>query len=193
MKGKFIVLYGANNLGKSTQTKLLKENLEKMNIKVKMVKYPIYDLEPTGPMINQALRGGKKISSLKLQELYAQNRRDYEKKLKKDLMNGTWIIAEDYKGTGIAWGITFGVPLKTLESINADLFPEDVAILLDGERFTSGIETGHRHESSNKWDKAREIHQMLGKRYGWQVVNANQKIEKVQQDIVSLLKNLLHA
>src|SRR5476651_1712670 len=101
-KGKFIVLYGANNLGKSTQVEMLIQSLEDKNIPVKKLKYPVYDLEPTGPRLNAVLRQGLKLPEEEVQELFAQNRRDYQEKLQKDLDDGYWIISEDYKGTGIA-------------------------------------------------------------------------------------------
>jgi thymidylate kinase len=47
-RGKFIVLYGANNLGKSTQVELLVNNLRTLQHwkLTHKVKYPIYDLDP---------------------------------------------------------------------------------------------------------------------------------------------------
>ena len=99
------------------------------------------------------------------------------------LESGIWAIAEDYKGTGISWGVTYGIPLKVMEDINAGLIDEDMAILLDGERFGAGIEREHLHESGERWGQAREVHLDLAKRYGWEVVNANYSIERVTSEI----------
>lgn len=192
MKGKFIVIYGANNLGKSTQVKLLIETLQKQGKKVATVKYPVYNLEPTGPVINEVLRKGKKMDTFSLQKLYAQNRRDYEPTLKDILNKGTWIIAEDYVGTGIVWGIVGGVKIEDLETINAGLLKEDLCVMLDGEQFKSGREEGHINEvNMERWQKAREVHQQLAERYKWIVVNANQTVEQVQKDILTKLSQIL--
>ena len=123
--GKFIVLYGTNNLGKTTQAKLLVEKLNQNGFPAEYLKYPIYDLAPTGRKINQILRGGadQKISELELQELYAQNRRDFEPTLKEKLEGGINIVTEDYIGTGLAWGVTKGAPLTQLEKQNQNLQP----------------------------------------------------------------------
>jgi thymidylate kinase len=134
-RGKFIVLYGANNLGKTTQVGMLDDRLLKIGGPNKVLKYPIYELEPTGSRINQALRGGLEISDEGLQREFAQNRRDFEPELKRILKEGTWVLAEDYTGTGIAWGVAHDIPLETMEKMNRDLLKEDVAVLLDGERF----------------------------------------------------------
>ncbi len=55
-KGKLIVFYGINNLGKSTQAELLVERIKQEGKKAQHIKYPIYELEPTGSMINRYLR-----------------------------------------------------------------------------------------------------------------------------------------
>ena len=90
MQGKFIVIYGTNNLGKSTQAKLLVEKLKKNKINAQYLKYPIYKLAPTGPKLNDILRSGQKqeISEIELQELYAQNRKDFQPELEKMLNDG---------------------------------------------------------------------------------------------------------
>ncbi len=192
--GKLIVIYGSNNLGKTTQAKLLVKKLNQENLKTEYLKYPIYDSEPTGPRINQILRGGQtqQISELELQQLYAQNRLDYEFNLKDKLNQGINVVAEDYIGTGLAWGVTKGAPLAELEKQNQELIREDMAILLDGERFLDGKEKNHLHEQSDEWmTKNRQIHLDLAKKYGWQIINANQSKEDVADKIWQKIKPML--
>lgn len=189
MKGKFIVIYGANNLGKSLQVELLQKGLKEKGLPAKRIKYPIYELEPTGPIINAVLRKGVKMSEKKLQKLYAKNREDYEPELKRILESGSWIIAEDYLGTGIAWGLVRGVDLLFLEKINKYLYPADFSIMLYGERFRSGKEANHRNENDDTiWKIAAEKHIFLAERYKWHKIHANQEPEKVNQDIMKALK-----
>lgn len=190
-RGKFIVIYGANNLGKSAQVELLTERLRNTGKQVEILKYPIYSLEPTGPRINAALREGLQITPEELQKEFAQNRRDFEPTLVGMLQDGKWGVAEDYKATGIAWGVTYDVPLEVMEEINSGLLDEDLAMLLDGERFGSGIERIHRHERGALWEQAREVHRDLAKRYGWEVIDANQPMEKVTNEIWQLVEQRL--
>ena len=42
--GKFIVIYGVNNLGKTTQANMLVQKLKASGLKAEYLKYPIYDL-----------------------------------------------------------------------------------------------------------------------------------------------------
>lgn len=193
-KGKLIVIYGINNLGKSTQAKLLTSTLNERGIQTEYLKYPIYDLAPTGPEINKILRsgGGQIISEIELQKLYAQNRFDYQSTLQKLLARGVTVVAEDYTGTGLAWGVTKGASLEELEKINAGLITEDLAILLDGKRFLEGKEEAHLHEKDdNLMNRCRQTHLDLAKRYEWKILLANDEIKPIQEKIFALAIDLL--
>lgn len=197
-RGKFIAIYGTNGIGKTTQTERLVAFLQANGKNVSRLKYPIYDLKPEGPFIYKYLRDPKfrsknELSTHELQKKYADNRRRYEKELKKRLNNGEWIVAEDYIGTGIAWGLTWGGDLEYLEKINNTLFQADLSILMHGDRFVTAIEKDHRNEmDSDRIKICKNFHFLLSRLHGWKVVNANQKIEKVQIDIRKFVKkNLL--
>lgn len=191
MTGKFIVIYGPNNLGKSEQIARLSRGLQEVLIDdVVSVKYPIYDL-PTGQRINRELRGQRTMTDLDLQREFAANRRTFEPDLKAMLGSGTWVIAEDYKHTGIAWGIVNGIPREQMEEINNGLLDPDLTILLDGERYTSGIERGHRYEDGGNWNEARRVHLELANDLGWEIVNANQLPECVAEDIWDIVSKSL--
>ncbi len=193
-KGKLIVFYGTNNLGKSTQAHLLISKLEKLGIKAKYLKYPIYDLPPSGPILNKYLRQGNpyNLSAREAQIIYTLNRTQYQNKLQEELEQGINIIAEDYTGTGICWGTGAGVEQEMLEEINSHLLSEDLAILFDGERFMDAIEQGHKHEKDEDFtQRVRKIHLELGEKYGWQKINANLSIEEINEIILEkVLKTL---
>jgi len=184
----FIVLYGINNIGKSTQIERLAEKIQGTGRTVKVLKFPIYDLEPTGPQINQFLRDPEapKISGESFQMLYIQNRLDYEPQLLKDLKEYDVVLAEDYIGTGMAWGMTQGVPFEWLQAKNMQ-YPQkmaDVEILLDGSRFLEGKEEQHRNEDDDEAiEETRRNFQWLAKRNKWPVIAAQQPIEQVTEDL----------
>jgi thymidylate kinase len=196
-EGKFIAIYGINGIGKTTQVDLLVEYLKKQGKNAVRLKYPVYDLEPEGPFIYKYLRDPKfrsenEITTHKLQKKYAENRMRYEPTLRQRLKNGEWIVAEDYTGTGISWGLTWGGKLEYLEDINEDLLRPDLEILMHGSRFLSAIEKDHRNEmNSERIMICRSFHYLLSNRYGWKEVNAKQKIEKVHGDIIEKVKGLL--
>lgn len=196
-KGKFIAVYGINGIGKTTQVEILVKYLQSKGLKASRLKYPIYNLEPEGPFIYKYLRDPQfraknELTTDELQQKYADNRKRYEKELKKRLGKGEWIVAEDYTGTGIAWGLTWGGNLEYLEKINKNLFPADFSILMHGERFNTAIEKDHRNEMEAERIKiCKNFHLLLAEKYGWKIVNANQSIEKVQKDMKNIVNKII--
>lgn len=187
-----ITLYGINNIGKSTQALRLVEKLKAEGYDAVYVKYPVYDVEPTGVYLNEFLRSGEaqKISEEELQMWFTLNRFQFEVTLREWLAEGRIVVAEDYTGTGIAWGTAKGAKIEWLETINEPLIKEDLAILLDGERFMQAAEKDHIHESNNEFMKrSRQIHLMLGERYGWikiPVQSTKDEMEKLIWETVRL-------
>ncbi len=189
-KGKLIVFYGINNLGKTTQIELLIPKLKALGIIASYLKYGVYDLKPSGEMLNEYLRKGNpyEFSPREFQMCHALNRTQYEPTLKQRLESGEWIIAEDYKGTGIAWGVGAGVDKNFLLRLNSHLLEEDMAILFDGERFISGIEADHKHEQDHELtSKVRAVHLELAEVYGWPIINANQPVEEVHNQLWNMI------
>jgi dUTP pyrophosphatase len=193
--GKLIVLYGINNLGKSTQAKLLVERLKANGHQAEYLKYPIYDLEPSGIMLNDYLRNANphNLHSREAQIIYAMNRTQYQAELISKLESGITIISEDYKGTGIAWGLGAGVDEKFLKDINSHLVEEDLVFLFDGERFRQAIENHHKHENDEDLiTKVRWAHLKLREEYGWWKINANLTINEIHEQIWELVLELFN-
>lgn len=187
--GKFIAIYGINNIGKTTQAKKLTERLDGV-----YVKYAVYDLEPSGPELNVYLRKGnpEALSPREFQLLQILNRTQYEPRLERMLLWGTHVVAEDYVGTGIAWGVGTGLDKDFLARMNSHLRKEDIAILLDGEQFMESVEPGHVHEENTALvKKVRQIHLDLANEFGWHIVNANQPDEKVHDNIWQIIAPIL--
>ncbi len=190
----FITLYGINNIGKSTQAKRLVDRLKAEGYDAVYVKYPVYDISPTGPYLNEFLRSGgaQQVSEQELQMWFTLNRYQFQPTLKEWLAAGKVVVAEDYTGTGLAWGTVKGASTEWLERLNEGLVREELAILLDGERFGHAAEKEHIHESNDEFMKrSREVHLQLGEKYGWKKVmvdgNADQVGEKVWEVVKASL------
>lgn len=172
-RGKFLVMYGSNNSGKSAQVDLMSDWLKEQGKEVVTLKYPIYATE-TGKLINSALREGADISNSDLQWIFAEDRSYYEPTLVEMLDSGLWVLSEDYVVTGLAWGLTMGVDREFLNKVNKGLLVPDWSMLIDNEnRFTSGIEHHHRHEGAGDetWERNRLIHLDLAREFGLEVIN----------------------
>lgn len=196
-KGKFIAIYGINGIGKTTQVDLLVEHLKKQGKNASRLKYPIYDLEPEGPFIYKYLRDpefrkNNELTTDELQLKYVENRKRYEPTLWERIQNGEWIVAEDYIGTGIAWGLTWGGNLEYQEGINHGLYQPDLSILMHGERFLTAVEKDHRNEmEAERIQICKNFHLLLAEKYGWEKVNANQALEKVSEELNKIISKIL--
>lgn len=189
--GKFIVLYGINNLGKSTQAQLLVERLKQEGKQAQYIKYPIYDLSPSGPLLNEYLRhdNPNNLSPREAQLIYTLNRTQYEPVLTTLLQKGIYIVAEDYTGTGIAWGMGTNVDKKFLIQTNSHLKKEDIVFFFDGERFIDAIEHTHKHETNDTlMNNVRHAHKELSNEYAWIHINANQEKQKIHESIWETLQ-----
>lgn len=168
-----LTLYGINNIGKTTQALRLVEHLKADGWDAVYVKYPVYDIEPSGVFLNKFLRSAsaQKISEEELQMWFTINRYQFEPTLKDWLSSGRIVVAEDYTGTGLAWGTVKGADTTWLEEMNKHLIKEDLAILMDGERHMSAKEKGHIHEDNDDFMKrSRAVHLELAERYDWVTV-----------------------
>lgn len=196
-KGLFIVLYGTNRVGKTTQALKLLERINKeKEWCAQYIKFPSYTLLPTGPRINEYLRKGnpEQLTPEQFQELCADNRRDAEPRIKEMLSEEHAVISEDWAPTGIVWGIATGISEERAREINKDFLKEDVSILLDGKPFTGGKEAGHTHEENmrlllNVRKQYLLISEVLAH---WSCVLANQPEENVHADIWDIVGPVLN-
>lgn len=193
VQGLLIVIYGANNIGKTTQAKKLVDWLIEQGYTAEYLKYPIYH-SPTGKRISGILREGNEpdISETDFQTIYYENRKEFEPELKKKLDADVIIVAEDYIGTSLAWGSAKGADYKYLKKLNSKLVQEDLALLMDGERFLAGKEAHHLHEDNEAlMAKVREIHLRIGKELGWNIIPANRPVDVVFEDLKKWVLELL--
>ena len=192
-KGLFIVIYGPNNIGKSTQARMVVAWLKEQGYSAEYLKYPIYD-SPTGKRISGILREGKEpdIDEQVFQTIYYENRKHFEAELLKKLDAGIFVVAEDYIGTSLAWGTAKGADYDYLKKLNSDLIQEDLAILMDGERFKHAAEKNHIHEQNAELMlRVRDVHLSIGEKLGWPKVNANQTKDEVFDAIRKLVEPIL--
>ena len=189
-RGRFIVIYGINNIGKSTQAKLLVSAIQGAGKEAVYIKYPLYNMDPSRTLINKALRGGNpdKLMPRELQIIFSLNRTQFAPILESYLSSGINVVAEDYVGTSLAWGIVTGVDGSFLERLNSHLIKEDQAFLLDGMPFANEEEKHVFEGNKELTTKARDVHRKLAADNNWQIVDASQSIEAVHSQILEKLE-----
>jgi thymidylate kinase len=200
--GKLLTIYGVNGTGKTTQAQMLRDYIISHNRPCEIIKFPVYDLGPTGPFLHQylrdpALRSAHPHSPLELQRVFVKNRKDYQPQLLELLHDGVWVIAEDYVGTGISWGLAHGANFEQLLALNQDLVKADLSILLNGDRFTTADETAHLNESDSAKLALCKNFLLLMARYpadhlgDYKIINANGHPDEVHARIIDELNSSL--
>lgn len=140
MAGKLIVIEGIDASGKKTQSFLLKDNLEKRGLKVKLRPFPQYGT-PFGQLVAKYLKGelGSKenlpveIPSI----LYALDRYQFKVQMTADLEEGTWIICDRYFQSNYGFqgakvkGKERSALLKWLKNLDSRMPQPDVVIFLN--------------------------------------------------------------
>lgn len=195
-KGLLVAIYGSNNLGKTTLIRGVGKYFDIFcpEKTCATLKYPRYDT-PTGKKINQYLREGNPadLTALQAQELYAIDRRVNEPELIELLQRNSLVVLEDYSGTGISWGVHFGISRPILESLNSDLLKPEVSLLVDGNRFGDGVELNHLHENGGieSWNSNRRVHIQSARLYNWITIDANQRRQEVLRSVLSVIVPIL--
>ena len=119
-RGMIIVIEGTDCSGKETQSKLLKERLNKVNIKTEIISFPMYDT-PSGEIIGACLlgkpqmcnallksehsffpEGGGNVDYLAACDYYIADRRYNLPKINKLLNEGYIVIIDRYTSSNMA-------------------------------------------------------------------------------------------
>jgi thymidylate kinase len=188
--GKYVAFYSSNNRGKTSLLRELQMLLVQNDIPHVRLKYPLYGLESSGPLINGYLRAGNPlgISPGEIQVLYSKNRIQFQPAIELFLQAGFLILSEDYSGTGLVWGLATGVDRRKLESMETEMIKPDLSFLVTGERFMSGKETGHAHEDNKTlMDRAEEIHLSLAEELGWIKIINNKLPDELAKDVWQII------
>lgn len=191
-KGLFIVLYGPDGVGKSRQVLMLEEKLREQGLLARNLRYPVYNCAPTGSKLDEILHRKKKnLPEEEMQKLFAQNRKDFEPTLKSWLENGVSVIAENYKGTGIVWGVSRGLTVEKMEGMNKDTIDPDAAIYMDGPRRGESLVEGHPYGTEvneDEWYKVRKVYLQMADRYGWVRVGGDAPVLVVANRIWAVVR-----
>jgi len=117
VNGKFIVFEGIDGSGKSTQLTLIDEKLKSIGIETVLTREPT-DGE-TGKMIRRCLSGEISADGETIGELFAADRLEHVKELKKLLTSGKWVLCDRYFLSSLAYQGEC-MSSKELTSINSD-------------------------------------------------------------------------
>jgi len=130
IKGKFIVFEGLDGSGQTTQSHLLRDFLKSKGFPVVLTKEPTLKSK-SGKKIKRILQEEIKVSPLKLQELFAQDREHHLKNLiLPSLRKGKIVICDRYLFSSYAYG-SINLDLDYLKKLNKGFILPDIVFFLD--------------------------------------------------------------
>tara|TARA_Y100001970_G_C14224753_1_gene854905 strand:+ start:1217 stop:1846 length:630 start_codon:yes stop_codon:yes gene_type:complete len=195
----FISIEGFDGTGKSTQAKLLKENLKKSNIDSKLVREP--GSTDFSEKIRDILRKNTEIETITELLLFQASRSELVNKvIKPNLEKGKVVITDRYIDSSLAYqGYGGGLDLELIKSLNnistSGLLPSLTFLLdMDVEDSLKRTEDRNNNEQINKFEKKDfAFHQNVKNGFIDIFDNNNLRIIKVDasKDIEVISKQLL--
>ena len=166
LKGKFITFEGGEGVGKSTQSKLLVEELNKKGIKAVWTREPggCDDAEEIRKLIvSGSANRWDGITELLL--IYAARRVHTEKKIKPLLKDGVTVISDRYFDSSLAYqGFGHNLPIENVETIRKIVledFKPDVTIFLDMDTEAALMRTNKRGDKNRFEDMELSFHKKV--------------------------------
>ncbi|CAB3223748.1 unnamed protein product [Arctia plantaginis] len=192
-RGALIVIEGVDRTGKSTQAKVLVENLKNKNIPAEYRNFPARDTE-VGKVINSYLQSKSELPDEVIHLLFSANRWERAKTLVKTLEAGITVIVDRYCYSGVAFSAAKGLDIKWCKACDAGLPKPDKVFFLTMplemimQRAGFGNE---RYEVLNFQEKVSKLYMEL-KEDNWDVLDANRSIESIEEDLLQRSLNVIN-
>jgi dTMP kinase len=195
LTGRIIALEGIDQSGKRTQTRLLTNHLNRIGLKTGTISFPIYG-SPAGQQIRRFLDDKRDYSSRALHMLYSLNRWENLCKLQEILGKVSYLVADRYSPSNLAYGVSRGLPPDWLESLDRGLPRSDLVIVLDvpvGFSFHRKSTKRDIHESDKRLlARARQVYKVLARKLDWTMVDGTRDVGEVESAIWNIVRRKFH-
>ncbi|MBU0546639.1 MAG: dTMP kinase [Patescibacteria group bacterium] len=192
--GKFIVFEGLDGSGQSTQSNLLRKFLLEKGNNVVLTKEPTFNSQ-AGKKIRQILDKKEKIFPQKLQELFAEDRKEHlENIVIPALQKGEVVISDRYYFSSFAYGMSDGLDIDWLIETNNNFLLPDITFLLKVspdvclERIQGRGSERTLFEEKKKLEKVWNFYAGLPKRFeNMFIIDGQKSIEEVFESVKKIL------
>jgi len=193
-KGVFICVEGLDGCGKTTQTKLLVERLEKKGYDA------IYTAEPSrgeiGSFIKEyCLHGETRVSSIVEALLFAADRFEHvEKEVIPTLNEGKLVVSDRYVYSSLAYQGATGLDLEWIEKINEHAIRPHLAVFIDVEPETVIQRLKPKKsvmENLGTQQKVREVYMKFVEKGELVKIDGNNFKQEVADDILTVVLGFL--
>ena len=188
-KGKIIVIEGIDKAGKTTQATLLLNEFKNKSVKID---FPDYTT-PIGKEIKQFLDGKRVYSDVVKMMLLSANRWEKKTEIDKIISKGTTIIMNRYYQSNLVYGVSKGLNLDWLLSLDEGLPKADLVIVIDIKSDTMVSRSKNRVIDTFEKDrelirKVKRTYRVLAKKFKWYVIDGEKSIDDVHSQVLRIVR-----
>jgi dTMP kinase len=190
-KGKIIVFEGIDKAGKTTQAKLLEK---KLGNKCVRIDFPDYS-SPIGKEIRQFLDGKRNYPDEVKMILLSANRWEKKGEIEKMVSKGTTVIMNRYYQSNLVYGISKGLKLDWLLSLDKGLPKADLVIVIDirpktlASRSKNVVDTFEKDLELIR--RVKKNYRILANKFNWRTVEGEKSVDEVHGQVLRIVRKFV--
>jgi dTMP kinase len=190
-RGKIIVFEGIDKAGKTTQAKLLEK---KLGSKCVRIDFPDYST-PVGKEIKQFLDGKRNYPDEVKMMLLSANRWEKKGEIEKIVSKGTTVIMNRYYQSNLVYGISKGLKLDWLLSLDKGLPKADVVIVIDirpktlASRSKNVVDTFEKDLELIR--RVKKNYRILANKFNWRTVEGEKTVDEVHGQVLRIVRKFV--
>lgn len=190
-KGKIIVFEGIDKAGKTTQAKLLEK---KLGSKCVRIDFPDYST-PVGKEIKQFLDGKRNYPDEVKMMLLSANRWEKKGEIEKMLSKGTTVIMNRYYQSNLVYGISKGLKLDWLLSLDKGMPKADLVIVIDirpktlVSRSKNVVDTFEKDLELIR--RVKKNYRILANKFNWRIVEGERSADEVHGQVLRIVRKFV--
>jgi dTMP kinase len=190
-KGKIIVFEGIDKAGKTTQAKLLEK---KLGSKCVRIDFPDYRT-PVGKEIKQFLDGKRNYADEVKMMLLSANRWEKKVEIEKIVNSGTTVIMNRYYQSNLVYGISKGLKLDWLLSLDKGMPKADLVIVIDirpktlVSRSKNVVDTFVKDVELIR--RVKKNYRILANKFNWRIVEGEESVDEVHSQVLRIVRKFV--
>jgi dTMP kinase len=190
-KGKIIVFEGLDKAGKTTQAKLLEKRLGNKCVRID---FPDYST-PVGKEIKQFLDGKRDYPDEVKMMLLSANRWEKKTQIENMVGTGATVIMNRYYQSNLVYGISKGLRLDWLLSLDKGMPKADLVIVIDIQpktlvrRSKNVVDTFENDLGLIK--RVKKNYRILGKKFKWRIVEGENPVDEVHEQVLEIVSKFV--
>lgn len=190
-RGKIIVFEGIDKAGKTTQAKLLEK---KLGNKCVRIDFPDYST-PVGKEIRQFLDGKRNYPDEVKMMLLSANRWEKKGEIEKIVSKGTTVIMNRYYQSNLVYGISKGLKLDWLLSLDKGMPKADLVIVIDirpktlVSRSKNVVDTFEKDLELIR--RVKKNYRILANKFNWRTVEGEKSVDEVHGQVLRIVRKFV--